>query len=126
MPLGNLGFAIWPAGRLAALEAPGTGSFTTPQLIFADNRLCLNLETRRAGEVLVEVVEAEGPPRPIPQAEGPVVPGFSFADCDPICGDLLSHTVTWRGNADLSALAGRPISLRFRLRAASLYAFQFE
>ncbi|MBI5292101.1 MAG: hypothetical protein HY872_09515 [Chloroflexi bacterium] len=126
MPLGKMGFATWPAGRLAALEAPGTSSFTTPQLVFSGNHLCLNLETRRAGEVLVEVAEAEGSPKPVPQAEGQAVPGLSFADCDPICGDLPAHTVTWRGNADLSALAGKPVSLRFRLRAASLYAFHFE
>lgn len=125
MPLGQAGFATWPAERLAALEANGIGSFTTPQLIFLGSCLRLNVETRRAGEVLVEVAEAEGPPKPVPQAEGSAVPGLSFADCDSICGDLPAHTVTWRGSADLSALAGRPVSLRFRLRAASLYAFHF-
>lgn len=126
MPLGRMGLAIWPAERLSALEASGIGGFTTPQLIFSGGQLRLNLETRRAGEVLVEVAEAEGAPKPVPQSEGPAVPGFSFAECDPICGDLPVHTVTWRGNADLSILAGRPVSLRFRLRAASLFSFRFE
>lgn len=127
MPLGQIGFATWPRERLAALEATGTGGFTTPQLIFtAGSRLRLNLETQRAGEVLVEVAEAEGLPKPVPQSEEAAFSGFSFEECDPICGNLPAQTVTWRGQSDLSALAGKPISLRFRMRAAQLFSFQFE
>ena len=33
--------------------------------------------------------------------------------------------LTWKGASDLSALAGKPISLRFVMRDAKLYAFQF-
>ena len=41
---------------------------------------------------------------------GDIVAGRSFDDCDPITGhELLSHTVTWKGESDLSALAGRPV-----------------
>jgi hypothetical protein len=52
-----------------------------------------------------------------------VVPGRSFAECDPIRGDHLSHLVTWQGQRDLGHAAGQPVRLRFRLRHARLYAF---
>jgi hypothetical protein len=31
----------------------------------------------------------------------------------------------WNGRTDVSALAGKPIRLRIRMRSAKLYAFQF-
>ena len=34
--------------------------------------------------------------------------------------------VRWREGADLGALAGRPVRLRFVLREADLYAFRFR
>lgn len=126
MPLGQLGFAIWQAERLSSLAADGVGGFTTPQFILPDSLLRLNIETHRSGEVLVEIAEADGLPRPVPQVEGPAFPGFSFADCDPLCGDLPAKTVSWKGNTDLSALVGKPVSLRFRMRAAKLFSFKFE
>jgi hypothetical protein len=125
MPLGQIGFAVWPAERLAAIESAGPGGFTTPQVIFQGGRLRLNVETQRAGGVQVEIAAAEGAPKPVPQAEGEAIPGFSFADCDSASGNLPDHTVSWRGQADLSFLAGQPVSLRFRLQAAKIYAFQF-
>ncbi|HOD50539.1 MAG TPA: hypothetical protein PLM14_06540 [Candidatus Hydrogenedentes bacterium] len=35
------------------------------------------------------------------------------------------HIVTWDGGSDDAAYAGQPLSLRFELRAAKLYAFEF-
>jgi hypothetical protein len=40
-------------------------------------------------------------------------------------GDDLARAVTWGGKADVGQLAGRPLRLRFVLRDADLYAFQF-
>jgi hypothetical protein len=126
MPLGQIGFATWASERLAAVESTGRGQFTTPQFIFTGSQLILNVETKRAGEIRVEVAEAEGVPRPVPQSEGSAVQGFGFGDCEPICGNLQSHAVTWRGQSDLSFLAGKPISLRFQLKAAKIFSFQFK
>jgi hypothetical protein len=33
--------------------------------------------------------------------------------------------VKWKGNADVSRLAGKPVRLRFALKNCHLYAFQF-
>ena len=43
-----------------------------------------------------------------------------------ITGDHLQAEVTWEGHEDISALAGKEIRIRFRLRQASLYSFWFE
>jgi hypothetical protein len=44
--------------------------------------------------------------------------------CDAFSGDDVTHVVTWQGRRDLDALRGRPVRLKFVLRAARLYAFQ--
>src|SRR5947209_4626640 len=52
------------------------------------------------------------------------VPGFTMDDCDRIVTDNLAHTVTWKKNADLSALKGRSVYLRFKMKRAGLFGFQ--
>jgi hypothetical protein len=37
----------------------------------------------------------------------------------------VNKVVTWNGTGDLAAWSGRPVRLRFVIRAAKLYAFQF-
>ena len=37
----------------------------------------------------------------------------------------LRKIVTWKGQADLSSLTGRPVRLRIQLRDSKLYALQF-
>lgn len=48
-----------------------------------------------------------------------------FVSAGIVFGDSLDRTVTWKEQSDTSALAGRPVRLRFRLRDAEVYAFQF-
>jgi hypothetical protein len=57
--------------------------------------------------------------------DGQPIPGFTLGDCDEICGNLIDQQVTWKGNADVSALAGKPVRIRLNLKRAKLYAFQF-
>jgi hypothetical protein len=113
--LGQCGWATWQKGRLSALIAQETGQFSTPKLTFEAAQLSLNLRTRHSGQVLVELRDDKGTP----------VPGRTFAEADPIAGDDLDRRVTWRGDANISACAGQPVSLGFRLRAAELFAFEF-
>ena len=37
----------------------------------------------------------------------------------------VAYTVGWGDKSDVSALAGKPVRLRFEMRSAKLYAFQF-
>jgi hypothetical protein len=55
-----------------------------------------------------------------------VLPGFALADADPITGSSLDHVASWKGNPDLGSLTGRAIKLRFYIRNARLYSFQFR
>jgi len=77
--------------------------------------LSLNFATSAAGSVRVALLDAGGKP----------LPGFDLTDCDELFGDTVDRTVTWHDAADLSALAGRPIRLRFALQDADLFSFQF-
>ena len=52
------------------------------------------------------------------------VKGFSMEDCDPIITENTAHVVTWKGKSDLSALKGRRVFVRFKMRHAGLYSFQ--
>jgi hypothetical protein len=66
-----------------------------------------------AGELRVEVLDEAGK----------VMPAFSQANCIPVCADKTLQAVQWKDGKDLSALAGRPVKLRFHLKDSRLYAF---
>ncbi|MHB0940078.1 MAG: hypothetical protein ACYC6A_27085 [Armatimonadota bacterium] len=110
----RLGCAWWPAERLAALEAPDRGEFTTVQLRLRGTRVLLNLQTERTGEARVEIRDSHFRP----------VAGRTFADGDSISGDHSWIPVTWRGDSDLTPLKGHAVYLRFRLRAAKVFAIK--
>jgi len=114
-PLGAIAYAWWPKGRLAALEAVEEGEFSTPLLIFSGRRLLLNVQTKKAGQVLVEVADNQGRP----------LPGRSFSDADPINGDFFDFPVSWKAETDLGDISGQPVVLRFRMKGARLFSFEF-
>jgi len=91
------------------------GELVTKPLVFDGGHLDLNLETSAAGDVQVEVQDPGGTP----------VPGYALSDCPPIFRDAIDHRVHWAGGCDLRPLSGKPVRLRFALRDADLYAFQF-
>jgi hypothetical protein len=51
--------------------------------------------------------------------------GFGLGDCDPIKTDSVRHVVTWKGDPDVGNLAGQVVRLRFEMKNAKLYSFQF-
>ena len=68
------------------------------------------------GEVRVEIV----------RANHKKLAGFKFEDADSITASGIDQTVSWNGNPDVSALAGKPIKLRFYFKNAKLFSFQFR
>ena len=103
-------------GFVSAQATCAGGELVTKPLIFAGGALSLNFETGGPGELKVEIQNPDGTP----------VPGFALSDCFPIFGDHLDFPVSWKGKGtDVSALAGKPVRLRFTLKDADLYAFQF-
>src|SRR5206468_3418039 len=58
---------------------------------------------------------------------GKVVPEFSMENCESITGDRTLIPIRWKGQVDLSKLAGRTVKLRFHMNAMKnaghLYSF---
>ena len=91
------------------------GSITTPPITFTGERLELNFKCGGQGTLFVELRDANDVP----------IQGFTLGDCEEVSGDDVAWEVRWRGSADVSLLAGRPIKIHFKMRNAKLYAFQF-
>lgn len=102
-------------GFVAARAPLSGGELVTKPVRFAGKKLSLNLATSAAGSVRVELQDAEGKP----------LPGHSADDCDELFGDTLDRTVSWKDNSDVSAVAGQPVRIRFVLRDADIYSYQF-
>jgi hypothetical protein len=67
------------------------------------------------GTAFVELQDESGRP----------IPGFALADCEEIGGNFIDQRVYWKGNPDVSSLAGRPIRIRINMKRAKLFGFQF-
>jgi len=108
---GKTGWAWWPRGRLCALRADEEGQFDTFSLKVTGQQLRLNVKVHRAGEIRAGLVGIEG---------------RSVIDCDPITGDHLEHTVTWKGDSHLRIDLDAGVTLRFRMRSAELFGFEWS
>ncbi|MCX6897993.1 MAG: hypothetical protein NT105_04760 [Verrucomicrobia bacterium] len=107
---------VLPRHRIASAHAGARGGeFTTRPMIFSGGHLVLNYATSAAGSVQVEIQDASGQP----------LPGFALADMPLLYGDELDATVAWKSGTDVSALAGKPVRLRFVMKDADVYALQF-
>jgi hypothetical protein len=97
-----------------SLEArDSAGWLRTRPFIFSGRQLALNVDAR--GSLRVGLLDEAGNE----------LPEFTVQDCDPIQGDAIERTVTWRGSSDVSPLAGRVVRLQIEMQDAQLYAFQF-
>lgn len=104
-------------GFVSAQADYAGGELVTPTLAFNGKRLLLNVDTSAVGQVLVEIQDENGNP----------LPNFRLEDCDEIyTTNDIDCTVTWNGESSLTGLARRTIRLRFVMRDADLYAFQFS
>jgi hypothetical protein len=98
-----------------SLDAAGgqTGLATTYPLTFQGSRLELNVKAK--GSVRVALLDAQSKP----------IAGHGLADCKAVSADSVHHVVSWSGGPGIAALAGKTVRLRFELKDAKLYAFQF-
>ena len=92
------------------------GELITKPLVFSGKRLSLNYATSAAGSLRVELQNGAGLP----------LRGFSLADADELFGDSVDQQAMWRGSADVAALQGKTVRLRFTLKDADVFAFQFR
>ena len=106
------GLAVLRRDGFASMDAEASaGSLTTRPITFRGKRLFVNAAV--SGQLQVEVLDPQGH----------VIAPFSLENCVPRTGDKTLLEVKFRGAEDLSSLAGRPVRLRFVLRAGSLYSF---
>ncbi|MSU73360.1 MAG: glycosyl hydrolase family 32 [Opitutus sp.] len=91
----------------------GTGALTTRPVRFSGKHLFVNAAAAAPGEVRAEIIGADGR----------VVTPFSAANCEPVTGDRTKAPLRWKGAADLSAVAGQPVRIRFQVKNGSLFAF---
>lgn len=100
----------------ASISAPHEGGeLLTRPLTFSGKSLEINFATSAAGGIRVEIQDLDGKP----------IRGYALSDCHEIIGDEIARTVHWSGGADVSALAGKPLRLRFWVKEADLYSFRF-
>ncbi|MDP6063509.1 MAG: hypothetical protein QGI49_01775 [SAR202 cluster bacterium] len=101
----------------ASLNAPyDGGEMTTRPLTFEGNKLEINYSTSAAGSIKVELQDAEGR----------TLPGYGLRECRELIGDEIEGVVAWEGGSDLGALTGKPVRLRFAMRDADVFSFQFK
>jgi hypothetical protein len=91
------------------------GDFVTKPFTFTGSRLEINYSTSAAGQMRVEIQDADGT----------ALPGFTLEDCEPIWGDHIARTVGWKGAPDLTVFAGKPVRIRFEMSDADLFSIRF-
>ncbi len=108
---------VLPFDRFASVNAPFRGGeFTTHPLVFQGRTLLLNFSSSIAGGIRVEIRDAEGKP----------LDGYTLADSVETVGNAVERPVTWKKDADVSSLSGKPVRLRFVMKEADLYALRFR
>jgi hypothetical protein len=104
--------AIQRLDGFVSADAPYEGgSFVTPDLIYKGKTLLLNIDTFGTGEAMVEILE--------PNTHRILVTSKT------IKGNFISKQVDWVSTNNIGPWAGKVIELRFTMRNAKLYAFQF-
>jgi len=107
-----IGLARLRKDGFASLDADGVpGEVLTKPFADAAGTLQINADAR-GGSVRVEVLDAEGR----------VIPGYGRDECEPLSGNSVRQTATWKGASELPAGRG-PLRFRFLLERARLYSF---
>jgi hypothetical protein len=127
VPTGPAEMSVYhaPGGRRYTLRTDGFvslnagytgGEMVTRVLRFSGRELVLNYSTSAAGSVRVE----------IQSPDGQALPRYRLPDCRSLVGDEIEGLVHWRRGADVGALAGKPVRLRFVLQDADVYSMRFR
>lgn len=112
---GGAQFVLRLDGFISVHAGYEQGEFVTKPFTFSGRELEINYSTSGAGRMRVELQDANGKP----------LPGFTLEDSEVIYGDDIARTVKWGESTDVSALAGKPVRLRFVMSEADLYSIRF-
>lgn len=92
------------------------GEMITKPFIFNGNNLFINFSTSAAGEIKMQILDANGE----------VIEGYSMEDCHVLIGNEIAKRVSWDTNKSLESLSGKAVKLHFILKDADLYSIKFE
>ena len=109
-------YALRPDGFVAVNAPYAGGEMVTKTFTFTGQSLYLNYATSAAGSIRVQILDGDGVP----------IPGYEAETSFEIIGNQIARAVRWNDSADISALAGTPIRLRFVMKDADLYSIQFR
>ena len=116
----GVGLARWELDRIVGLEPMNQeriAIMVTYPLLLEGNCIHTNVEVAASGGyVKVELLSADGVP----------LDDFQVSASVPIQTSRLSKNVRWKQQADLRAIVGSVIRLRFHIFNARLYAFQVK
>ena len=107
-------YSIRPDGFVSLHAKYAGGECITKPFTFDGSRLSVNFATSAAGTIQIEVLDAGR------QA----FPGFQLSEFQTLIGNNTDQLAHWN-DASLKSLAGQTIRLRFILKDADLFAFQF-
>ena len=108
----QIGLARMKRDRYVALTPEREqGTLTTQPFLFPGGVLTINADAAK-GEVRVRILSAEGQPM------------SGFGEAKAVATDALAAEVHWP--TPLEALKGRPVRLKFALRNAALFGFEFR
>ena len=126
---GGVGLAMTKLDRFVEQRAGDEpGYLLTREFILEGNRLRLNtaMESMTYTKQGIRVAVVRRPPIGRHHDFEKDIEGFTLEDCDPLVCDRIDVQVTWKGSADLSALMGQPIYLRFEIQNMGLFSFQLD
>ena len=109
-------------GFISVEASDEEGTLTTKPFKFKGNRLMINADAG-AGELAVEILEYRNLYRSIDVTP---MDGFTRAECVALKDNDVRHVVAWKHGSELRGLEGKTIKLKFYLRNAKLYSFQFR
>ncbi len=122
------GIAFMDRDRFVGMQAgPEGGYLLTRQFILEGDKLELNFRSQVENPppnwgrlIKAEILQGSSD-----HVVAVPLPGFTMEDCDGITIDeSFNHVMTWKGSADLSALRGKPVYIRFYLQNTTLYTFR--
>lgn len=102
-------------GFAALTTGTGGGEITTALVFCVGGELLVNYDAGAWGQIQVELLDEDEQP----------VPQYAQVDAATLVGNAVYAPVRWSGQRDLRPLAGRRLSVRFRLRSARLFSFKF-
>ena len=105
---------VRPGGFVARVATARGAELVTVPLQLTGARLAVNMDAGAGGALKAEILDSDGH----------ALDGFAETDADWADGNALARTLTWQGSAELSALHGKHVRLRFLGRDVKLYAFR--